>query len=403
MNRKKMIILPQLYDAGGDIEKTWFVYYSVRNFRTDKMTRFKIFNGIGLFNDPEQRRNIASKIIEEYSKKLKVGWTPFTDDTTAIFNDNLEYEHITRIYGKKRALNKTIRFWGSKYIDWKKGAIDNEGTLPTYQSKLRIFTNWIDSRFSDGNDVSFINNEIIVEFFNWLINDQGRSKKTVGDYRHILAGMFEWLITQKVFESNPVHDLPQCSKICDNAPYPIHEQDIELFKAELTNDPQLWLAVQFQYYCALRPGRELRLLKIKNIDFVRGQVTIIRTQAKTNVTRTVVIPRNFLLVLRQEYKLMEYNREFYVFSKTGFPGMQRLGKNNLRFRFNAVRDKLGMPLEYKFYSWKHTGGVQASLAGIPDSHIQRQMGHSSIETTSRYLRKMTAFQSDYLKNQFPEL
>ena len=98
---------------------------------------------------------------------------------------------------------------------------------------------------------------------------------------------------------------------------------------------------------------------------------------------------------------MQYDKEFFVFGKTGIPGPENLGKNNLRYRFNDIRKKLGMPLEYKFYSWKHTGAVQASLSGIPDSHIQRQMGHSSIDTTSRYLRKMTGFQSDFLRNRFP--
>jgi integrase len=81
--------------------------------------------------------------------------------------------------------------------------------------------------------------------------------------------------------------------VCDQAPAPIHEFDIEIFKQELVNDPQLWLAVQFQYYCALRPGRELRLLKIKDIDFARGLVTVRRAQAKTK-SLDMVIPGNFL-------------------------------------------------------------------------------------------------------------
>jgi integrase len=62
-----------------------------------------------------------------------------------------------------------------------------------------------------------------------------------------------------------------------------------------------------------------------------------------------------------------------------------------------------MPAMYKFYSWKHTGAVEASLSGIPDKHIQMQLGHTSLETTSRYLRKMTGFQSDFLKNKYPEI
>ena len=41
MKRKKIVILPKLNDAGGNLSKKWFVYYSVRDPRTDKMERFK--------------------------------------------------------------------------------------------------------------------------------------------------------------------------------------------------------------------------------------------------------------------------------------------------------------------------------------------------------------------------
>ena len=41
VKRKKIVILPKLNDAGGNLSKKWFVYYSVRDPRTDKMERFK--------------------------------------------------------------------------------------------------------------------------------------------------------------------------------------------------------------------------------------------------------------------------------------------------------------------------------------------------------------------------
>jgi integrase len=400
--RKKMIILPTLNNCGGDVQKKWFVMYSVRHPKTDKMHLFKIYSPLGKFHDAVSRTRAAEQLIKDFAEKLKHGWSPFVDDSHVIYEDHLEYDHITRIYGKKRAENKTIRYWASKYLETLSGKLDEDGTLPTYKSKLRIFSQWIDSHYS-GNDATTITNATMVDFFRWLIDHEKRSAKTIHDYRYILAGLFNWLIQKKVFVSNPVHDLPECTRVTDQAPVPIHEFDIAIFKEELVNDPQLWMAVQFQYYCALRPGRELRLLRIQDIDFARGQVTVMRTQAKTKITRTVVIPAVFLQVLRNEFHLMKYKKDFYVFGKNGEPGPENLGKNNLRFRFNAIRKKLKMPLMYKFYSWKHTGAVEASLSGIPDKHIQMQLGHTSLETTSRYLRKMTGFQSDFLKNKYPEI
>ena len=83
MKRKKIVILPKLNDAGGNLSKKWFVYYSVRDPRTDKMERFK--DHVGLSHPDESvRRERADKIIQELTVKLKKGWTPFLDDTEAI-------------------------------------------------------------------------------------------------------------------------------------------------------------------------------------------------------------------------------------------------------------------------------------------------------------------------------
>lgn len=44
MKRKKIVILPKLNDAGGDLSKKWFIYYSVRDPRTDKMNVLRIMS-----------------------------------------------------------------------------------------------------------------------------------------------------------------------------------------------------------------------------------------------------------------------------------------------------------------------------------------------------------------------
>ena len=104
MKRKKIVILPKLNDAGGNLSKKWFVYYSVRDPRTDKMERFK--DHVGLSHPDESvRRERADKIIQELTVKLKKGWTPFLDDTEAIYEDQLQYKHVADIYGTQKAAN----------------------------------------------------------------------------------------------------------------------------------------------------------------------------------------------------------------------------------------------------------------------------------------------------------
>ena len=116
MKRKKIVILPKLNDAGGNLSKKWFVYYSVRDPRTDKMERFK--DHVGLSHPDESvRRERADKIIQELTVKLKKGWTPFLDDTEAIYEDQLQYKHVADIYGTQKAANATFRMFASQYIE----------------------------------------------------------------------------------------------------------------------------------------------------------------------------------------------------------------------------------------------------------------------------------------------
>jgi len=75
---KKLIIMPALNNCRGQLKRQWFVYYSVRDPKTDKMVRFRHYDGFANL-DEEQRYEHAAKLIEEYSVKLRSGWSPIRD------------------------------------------------------------------------------------------------------------------------------------------------------------------------------------------------------------------------------------------------------------------------------------------------------------------------------------
>lgn len=97
MKSIKLIILPKLNDAGEDLSKKWFVYYSVRDPRTNKMQRFKEYDGLSS-RDEDLRRIAAARKIESLTIKLKNGWSPFNDDSEAVYEDQLQYRTITELY-----------------------------------------------------------------------------------------------------------------------------------------------------------------------------------------------------------------------------------------------------------------------------------------------------------------
>ena len=401
MKREKLIILPKLHGYNGDMSKRWFIFFSYRNPRTCRMQRFRIYTGFSLINNKSDRYTHADKLIKDYSERLRNGWNPFEEDAEVIYTDQLQYSNLAKIYGNQKKSNLTISVFLSQFLEKIKPTIRDE-TFHTYASKLRIFSLWLEYKKQSDVDLGEITNQHILDFFDYLIQERKSSKVTVLKYKQILHSFFDDLMKKGRVFRNPVYDIPKGARQCDWGPKPIPENFIQILKEELKADPQLWLASQFQFYCFIRPG-ELRQMRIKHINIFLGIVSLPGTITKNKKDESVTIPRQFLQVLIQEYKLQEYNPDFYVFGKNYLPGPEMLGKNNMRFRFNRYRKSLGLPMDFKFYSWKHTGAVAASVAGIPVKDIQMQMRHHSLDVTDRYLRKMKGIDSKALKDGFPTI
>ena len=400
MDRQKLIILPKLCTCKNDPEKQWFVFYSVRDPRTGKMVRFRHYDG---FVDLPVKARIehGKQLIDHYTSRLRSGWTPFADDIKTIYTDHIDYKTVAEMYGNKRSANNNIRVWISKFLEDIQPGIRHTSYI-TYQSKMRIFVLWLEREKIALNDISTINNEVVNQFFRYLIDDRKLSKISIGKYTELLSNAFKYFLKQKRIPYNPVYDIPLCNRINDQAPRPISRIDIEPFKKEITKDPELWLAVMFEYYCALRPGYEIREMKIKDLDLVAGTVRVTRERAKNHRERIVTIPLQLLQELRS-YNLQSYDREFYIFGKGGLPGHLFIGKNKLNYKFNKIRTKLKMPREYKFYSWKHTAAIELDENKIPLMDISRHYGHTSISITNEYMKNKKAGVSTAIRDKYSTL
>jgi len=405
--RKRIVVLPLLKDRGGDIHKPWYIEYQVRDARTDKMGRFRVQGNLNAIFGKNKKETIALRteaakpIIEAYTEKLKAGWTPY-NDSSVIYEDELMYHNAALVYGKRKKSNINIRVYSSAFLSEIKRSLKPK-TYESYQSKIRIFTMWLESEGLGDVDASAITPDIIQRFFNMLI-DKKLSKRTVEKYGLNIQNLFKSLVRDKKITDNPVQSIPSIPPTVDCSAKPIRPDDLVILKAEVQRcDPQLWLAMQFEFYCFIRPGTELRLMRVSWIDTFTSTITIPEEFSKNGKRQPIVIPAQFLEILIRDYYIDKYNKDFYLFGNNRMPGTVPMGKNTLRNRFNLIRDRLKLSKEYKFYSMKHTGAIMASNAGIPVKDIQMQMRHHSLDVTDKYLRKMKGTDSDALKNRFPTI
>lgn len=399
--RKIIYVKPCLKDCYGDLDKPWYVEYKYRDAKTDKLKRFRIYEGLGNEGQTEnERQRIAKKIIKEYSNKLEDGWNPFKPENK-VYEDQLEYENIAKIYSRTKKTNNPIDLNFSEFLKIQKTKISHK-TFQCYQSKVRLFYQYIKLKKLDEADVSVLDNKFIKEFFNYLFSKRKLDKLTAEKYKQIINSLFRYLLNEKLIHENPVYDIDIPTKKVDMSAQEILKEDRKpLLDAIKKNDPQLYLACLIQYYCALRPGNELRLLKINKLNFHSGIITIKSDDAKNNKTRIVQMPEALKKTFI-ELGIHNFNKDLYLFSKFGIPGKEPLGKNNLRNRFNRFRDSLGLNQDYKFYSWKHTGAGALDDINIPLRDIQEHLGHSSPEHTARYLKKKRGSKNNKIKYEFPK-
>lgn len=400
MRRKQIIILPEL-KCGAD--GRWYVQYSSRNPITDEMKRFRLFDGLQDCKTEEERMRIASKIIDEYTEKLTSGWSPF-DKPKVIYEDQIMYQNAANVYGRLKNDRITVRTYLSEFIDDKKPEI-SEKTYQTYVSKLRLFCFYIESIGLINKDISSINNDVIVDYLKVTAKKKNLSRVTMEKYQQILFTFFEWLKDRKkAIKENPVTHIPKVGVIKDNAAAGMPEH----FRAKLKNailpgDPQLWLCCMIQYYTAIRPGNELRNLRISDINFQLANITVKNVHAKNGRTESTDMPDALMDSLINEYHIKNYPQEYYLFGKDGVPGLVPVGKNTLRMRFNKIRDELNLPQEIKLYSWKHSGAQALIESGVNTYDLCRHLRHKNINATEHYLRKRVGQRSSSIKHNFPQI
>ncbi|MDR0660284.1 MAG: site-specific integrase [Prevotellaceae bacterium] len=403
--------MPSLRDRKGNISKKWYVEVSQRNHRTDEMARrcFELFDGVNINDLPtkDERYKLAERLIKEFNAKLRNGWVVYEDNEKAVYEDQTQYHQEARIFKRMIASNKAYGYWISKYIkEVLKDKGLRSGTLVTYTSRYRVFQNWLFKNEVVHLDVSAITNDVIIRFFRYLRDDRKHTAHTASSYANLLKELFDFILSNGSVTKNPVYNLPVNKTVKDLGAERIHKDDLKkIMEVMDEKDPQLALACRFEYYCGLRPGFEIRLMKAGDL-YLRSNVSKVRISAenaKTNRRKEVVIPDVFLEYLLNVRKFDKCNPEFYVFGRNKEPGPERLGKNTLRDRFNRIRNELKLPDIYKLYSFKHTGAVTLAEQGESLINIRDHLDHTDIYTTEIYLRRHGFNESKIIRHNFPKI
>ena len=108
------IDIKSLVDGGGDLEKEWFVEYSMRSPYTGEMKRFREYRGINSLKSVDERRSFAETVIDEIKQNISNGWSPF-EKPKETYQDNLLLDSVAKRWGTEKEGVVNIRMYLSEF------------------------------------------------------------------------------------------------------------------------------------------------------------------------------------------------------------------------------------------------------------------------------------------------
>lgn len=384
MRTKNLISFPRYNRRGGDLNQKWYVEFAFVA-PDGEQQRYRVYAGLGK-GSADERDEIAKQLIEYYTEYLKSG-------------EYLNTKPNLNPLKEKETFRPENKRWMEAHKDLLVGTLTKrflrtveptlrKGTMKDYRGKLRLFAEYIEEHRSN-IPIPMINRSIIFPFFEYLASERNLCRQTIEKYMQIVRIFFNWCedIGIRDYETNPVKRMPKMGKVVDCSPGVFNTNDRERLRDAIKpKEPWLWLACEILYYCAIRPGTEMRLMKVGDIDLNKKTIRVRAELAKNKTTEMVAFPaelRDHMLSLN----LDQYDKELYLFGKYGSPAIVPMGKNTMRNRFNLYREALKISSDKKFYSWKHSGALSAVENGATIYEVKDQLRHRSIMTTEEYLKK----------------
>lgn len=340
-----------LYPLDNDMAKTWFVQYP-NPMGGRPLKKYGKLNKIASLDD---RLLEADTIINEIKKTLK----PIE------LKPDLLITHLNQIVEARCVGKKQKTIWG-------------------YHSKLRRFFEWYRSQK---------NRELTVQsgskFLQWVSQQSTvGSNTTINHYRRDLKSFFNELIEHGYISFNPFAVTRKLRETVSTNTWFRPDMQLQLKEMISNKDPQLWIVCMVQFYCFIRPGGEMRSLRIENIlrDTSDWRFQIDGSNAKTGRYRFIPIPQPLKELL--EPYINGYPSHYFLFGKNRQPNREQVGANSLYNRHKYFLQLLKLPVGYTFYSWKNTGAVMMLKCGMSFKNVSMLMGHTSIETTDEYFKSL---------------
>lgn len=357
--------LCRLRDFSGDLQKRWCIEYHAWCEASERLKRRQVWVS-SAYQTKKERRAWADATMRHINAQLVQGY---------YLPDQKAPQQIT--------LATAI----DEYIEWKARQVRR---VTDYSGVLKMFLEYFAARLENPL-LSEITKGQVMEFLDDTQRRRGWANITRNVKKGYLHNFFAWFADREQIEKNPAANI-QDLKTAGEARYlPFNDYQLaDVRKALREENNELYLFSQFIYYTFIRP-KELRHLRIGDIDLQANRIRIPATVAKSKRTQHVQVPAA-LRKLIMHYDLLQYPKGWYVFGNQGRPGPQHYSPNTVTRRMRVFLDSHGYSRDYSLYSFKHTGCCRLYQLTKDIKLVSSQCRHTSVQTTEIYLRSLGMFQ-----------
>jgi integrase len=399
-NPDKPYKLCRLVDYSGNLNRDWYIEFSIWNENTEEIERKRLSKNLNKLPTEKARRDQADIYMTELDALLKKG---------KVIKKVKVVPPAPKFKIKEATLIATVE----RHIANNKTSL-SPATIKDYGTLKNTLVEWLKLRNLEGLLLLDFSVQLSNEFFLYLKNEKkqpkknneaeakiGVANKTYNNYHTNLAAVFNALKNEELIKKkqNPLRKISKKkTKAGNHIPF-TKEQMVKIEKLIIKKQEfQLLLFIKMVYYTFARPGKEIRLLQIKDIR--ETTIFIPNNRSKTE-GRHVSIPDDLEKIF-QKNKYRNYPPNYYLFSLSGQPGPKPVNKDFFYNRHVKILEELNFTdQEYTLYGYKHTGNIYYYLATLDIKAVQEQNGHTTSKQTEEYLKNLGLLRDEIQIKKFP--
>ncbi|WP_239004359.1 tyrosine-type recombinase/integrase [Lacinutrix sp. WUR7] len=413
---------PKIYTGGVDInswtklsktqqkealKKDWYVYYSFRNPKTQRLVRqTNIKGGVNRYSDKRSRYHILKTVKKGLEIVLSDGFNPYQDNMSLEeYLKSKSSSSTTKPKSKPEVLKLpeiilSIEDAFNLGLTTKENIL-NSNSYPKFRSRINRFNKWLnENNYTSKSCITTVTKKVVIHYLNSVL--QNSSPRNRNNARTDIASFFQVLVDNDVLQENFVKKINVLKAVPERNKTYTPKQQKDIYAYLKSADPILYLFVQFVSYNFLRPIEVCRL-KVGDLDLVDRKLYV---RAKNQPVKIKIIPD---ILIKELPDLKSLNNDALLFTPHNIGDNWDANESNRRDyftkRFKKIKDHFGLGKDYGLYSFRHTFITklykEMAKTATPfevKSKLQLITGHATMKALEQYLRDIDAvLPEDYSK------